>query len=97
VAQLSVLDPRGFPPAPVDRPLAPRLELLDGKTVFLVDCQFENSGVLLEQVQAWLAAHLPAVSAPILRWRGEVYAHEDRETLEEVASHGDAAILGVGL
>jgi hypothetical protein len=95
--RVAVLDPRGFPPAPVEHPLAPRLELLDGKTVFLVDCQFENSGVLLEQVQAWLSEHLPTLSAPIVRWRGEVYAHEDRETLEAVASQGDAAILGVGL
>ena len=97
MTRVAVLDPRGFPPAPEERPLAPRLELLEGKTVFLVDCQFENSGILLEQVQAWLAEHVPDVSAPIVRWRGEVYAHEDRETLEEVASQGDAAILGVGL
>jgi hypothetical protein len=97
VGRLTVLDPRGFPPAAVRRPLAARLETLEGKTVFLVDCQFENSGLLLEQVRAWLSEHLPAVSTPVVRWRGEVYAHEDRETLEQVASRGDAAILGVGL
>jgi hypothetical protein len=97
-ARLSVLDPRGYAPVPAAAgPLARRLETLEGKTVCLVDCQFENSGVFLEQLQAWLTEHLPTVTAPILRWRGEVYAHRDEETLREVATRGDAAILGVGL
>lgn len=94
---ISVLDPRGFEPVPACEPLASRLETLDGKTVYLVDCQFENSGVFLKQLQAWLGEHLPTTSAPIRRWRGEVYAHRDEETLAEVAALGDAAILGVGL
>jgi hypothetical protein len=93
----AVLDPIGFPPEIGQGALAARLESLDGKTVYLVDCQFENSGVLLEQVGAWFAEHMPGVETPIARWRGEVYANEDRATLEDVAANGDAAIFGVGL
>ena len=74
-----------------------RVSVLDPRGVAPVDCQFENSGVFLEQLQAWFRDHLPTVKAPILRWRGEVYAHRDEETLAEVGSRGDAAILGVGL
>ena len=97
MAAVSVVDPRGYAPVPVREPLAPRLETLEGKTVYLVDCQFENSGVFLEQLQAWLLEHHPTLSAPLVRWRGEVYAHRDDETLAEIAGRGDAAILGVGL
>jgi hypothetical protein len=96
-SRLTVLDPLGFPPVSVHGALAARLETLEGKTVYLVDCQFENSGVLLEQVREWFREHMPGVEMPIVRWRGEVYANEDRGTLEEVAAGGDAAILGVGL
>jgi hypothetical protein len=95
--RLSVLDPRGYAPVPAAEPLAPRMETLDRKTVYLVDCGFENSGVFLEQVAAWFHEHHPTVSMPIVEWRGEVYAHRDDDTLAEVASGGDAAILGVGL
>jgi hypothetical protein len=97
VPHLTVHDPVGFAPAPTGYVPAPRLETLAGKTVFLVDCQMENSGVLLEQLQAWFGEHLPGVRTPLVRWRGEVYAHEDRETLAEVGATGDAAIFGVGL
>ena len=37
------------------KPLAPRLDTLDGKTVYLVDCRFDDSDVFLEQMQAWFA------------------------------------------
>ena len=39
----TVLDPRGQPTATVQpHPLAPRLETIQGKTVYLVDVGFEN-------------------------------------------------------
>jgi hypothetical protein len=97
MTQVTVLDPVGFPPVVGEGALAARLETLEGKRVYLVDCQFENSGVLLEQVRDWFGEHMPGVDTPIVRWRGEVYASEDRATLEEVAADGDAAIFGVGL
>ena len=94
---LSVLDPSGYPPIAASQTLAPRLESLDGKTVVLVDCRMENSGDFIEQVQSWFREHLPGVRTPIVQWRGEIYAHEDREAMEQVAAEGDAAIIGVGL
>ena len=49
---ITVLNPMGFAPKVVDKPLAPRLSTLDGKTVYLVDCRFDDSDVFLKQVQA---------------------------------------------
>ena len=34
---------------------------LDGKTVYLVDCRFDDSDVFLRQMEAWFAEHLPGV------------------------------------
>ena len=52
---LTVLNPMGFPPKVTRKPLAPRLDTLDGKTVYLVDCRFDDSDVFLKQMQAWFA------------------------------------------
>jgi hypothetical protein len=95
MATLSVLDPVGYPPKVTRRTPAARLDTLDGKTIYLVDCRFDDSDVFLGQMQAWLAEHLPAVR-PVLRRLSSVYLHDDPTTWEEIKSRGHAAILGVG-
>ena|SRR5437867_10037450 len=59
--KISVLNPTGFAPKVVQKDLAPRLDTLNGKTVYLVDCRFDDSDVFLKQMQAWFAEHMPAV------------------------------------
>jgi hypothetical protein len=94
-ARLTVLNPVGFPPAVRRQPPAARLDTLDGKTVYLVDCRFDDSDIFLGQVQAWFAQHLPAVRT-VLKRISSVYLHDDPTTWEEIKSRGHAAILGVG-
>ena len=51
----TVLSPLGTPPKVNKKQTAPRLESLDGKTVYLVDCRFDDSIELLKQVRNWFA------------------------------------------
>jgi hypothetical protein len=95
MATLSVLNPVGYPPKVTRKVPAPRLDTLDGKTVYLVDCRFDDSDVFLGQMRAWLAEHLPAVRALVTRI-SSVYLHDDPTTWEEIKARGHAAILGVG-
>ena len=92
---LSVLSPVGFPPKVSPKALAQRLDSLNGKTVFLVDCRFDDSDVFLGQMQAWFAEHRPRVRT-VLKRISSVYLHDDPTTWEEIKSRGHAAILGVG-
>jgi len=92
---LSVLNPVGFAPRITRKPLAPRLDTLDGKTVYLVDCRFDDSDVFLRQVQAWFAQHLPAVTT-VFKPISSVYLHDDPTTWEEIRLRGHAAVVGVG-
>lgn len=92
---LTVHDPRGYPPEVTAKPLAPRLQSLDGKLVYLVDCLFDNSDVFVEQLQAWIGEHLPDVRTRVIKPR-ESWV-EDPEMCEQISQDGDAAILGVGL
>src|SRR3989475_8774206 len=36
-----------------------RLDTLNGRTVYLVDCRFDDSDIFLGQMQAWFAEHMP--------------------------------------
>jgi len=93
--RITVLSPVGFPPKINKKPAAPRPESLDGKTVYLVDCRFDDSIELLKQVQSWFAEHMPAVKTRIISL-SKTYQHDDPKTWEEIKANGDAAIVGVG-
>jgi hypothetical protein len=93
--QLTVLNPLGYPPRVRGRGLAPGLDGLEGKTVFLVDVGFENSDRFMVQLQGWLAEHEPKVRTEIVRWQDQ--HRPDPELCEQIRAEGDAAILGVGL
>jgi hypothetical protein len=93
--RLTVLNPMGYPPKVSAKALAPRLDSLNGKTVYLVDCRFDDADVFLTQMQTWFAEHLPQVTTRLVRL-SSVYLHDDPQTWEQIRAHGDAAILGVG-
>ena len=93
--RIKVHDPRGYPPKVDGKRLAPRLPNLDGKTVYLVDCLFDNSENFMNQLRDWFARNLPAVKTPIIKPR-ESWV-DDPEMRKKVAADGHAAILGVGL
>ena len=93
--KISVLNPTGFVPKVVQKDLAPRLDTLNGKTVYLVDCRFDDSDVFLKQMQAWFAEHMPAVRT-VFKPISSVYLNDDPSTWEEIKARGHAAIVGVG-
>ena len=95
MSRISVLDPTGYPPKIAAKPLAPRLDTLDGRTVYLVDCRFDDSDLFLQQMQAWFSEHMPTV-ATVLKRISSVYLVDDPTTWEEIRARGHAAILGVG-
>jgi hypothetical protein len=95
VSRISVLDPTGYPPKISAKPLAPRLDTLNGRTVYLVDCRFDDSDLFLQQMQAWFTAHMPRVTT-VLKRISSVYLVDDPTTWEEIRARGHAAILGVG-
>jgi hypothetical protein len=93
--KITVLNPVGYPPKVAKKTAAPRPESLDGKTVYLVDCRFDDSIELLRQVQAWFGEHMPGVKTRVISLSA-TYQHDDTKTWEEIKTTGDAAILGVG-
>src|SRR5438477_2265598 len=93
--KITVLNPVGYPPKIDKKTIAPRPESLDGKTIYLVDCRFDDSIELLKQVQNWFAEFMPAVKTKVISLSA-TYQHDDPKTWEEIKANGHAAIVGVG-
>jgi hypothetical protein len=82
----------------VDRiPLAPRLDALEGKTLYMVDINWggpDAANSVFEQIQAWLAAHVPSVKT-IIRKKHGWYEADDPDLWQEIKENGHAAIVGI--
>jgi len=92
----AVLNPQGRPTG-VFEPLsmAPRLDSLDGKTVYLVDVGFAGGYEFLEELCAWFSRKMPSVKTLLQRKKGNMFL-DDPELWAEVRDNGHAVIFGVG-
>ena len=53
--------------------MAPRLDSLDGKTVYMVNQGFGGSDLFMEQFQAWFAENMPTVKTVLKRKTGFIF------------------------
>jgi hypothetical protein len=77
---------------------APRLDTLEGKTIYLIDNQWggpEGAYQLLEEMQNWFAENSPGIKTELRRTKGNMFT-DDPELWQEISERGDAAIVGVG-
>jgi hypothetical protein len=93
--RLSVFSPTGYPPKLTATAMAPRLDSLDGKTIYLVDPRFDDSGLFMGQLQKVLNQRLPNVKTKLVEM-SSVYTRDDPKTWQMIKDNGDAAIIGVG-
>ena len=92
--KLTVLNPEGYPPKVDATGMAPALETLHGRTLFLVDVGFESSDTFMAQLHGWFDEHEPGIRTQVVRMKDQ---HQpDPELYGRIAAEGDAAIIGVG-
>jgi hypothetical protein len=103
------LDPDSVPWAihdPVNQPrdtaeslrnmkMAPRLDKLEGKTVYLVNTGFAGGKEFMEELQDWFKQNRPAIKTELRHKKTSMFTDEP-ELWAEIKQNGDAAILGVG-
>ena len=79
-------------------PLSPRLDTLEGKTIYMVDNQWggpEGAYQLMVEMQAWFEEHMPNTTVVLRRTEGNMFT-DDPALWAEIKENGDAAIIGTG-
>ena len=93
--QIEGLNPKGSPPPIELIPMAPRLDSLDGKTIYLIDTGFAGGGTLLQQMELWFKKNMPSVN-PVFKRKAGPYAEDDPALWQEIKEQGHAAIMAIG-
>ena len=93
--RITVLNPMGYPPKIKQLGMANRPDSLEGRTVYLVDCRFDDGDILMRQMGEWFSDHMPEVNVEVRR-KTDVYTKRDDSLYEEIREKGDAAVIGVG-
>jgi hypothetical protein len=96
-AKITVLNPAVASRMVERLSLSPRLNTLEGKTIYMVDINWggsETAYSVFEEMQAWFGRNMPAVKSVIKIKRGG-YDADDPALWKEIAQNGNAAIIGV--
>jgi hypothetical protein len=75
----------------------PRLDKLDGKTIYLVDINWGGPDAaysVFEEIKDWFAKNNPSVNIIIKRKTG-MYTADDPPLWKEIAEKGNAALIGI--
>ncbi len=91
----TVVSPQGQPPARRLLPMAPRLDSLHGKTVYIVDLRWPYTGQFCTELGDALSSRF-ADSKFVVRQKAGGYGEDDPGLWAEVKERGDAAVVGVG-
>ena len=75
--------------------MAPRLDSLEGKTVYLVDTGFAGSADFMEEVQDWFTRNRPSIKTELRHKKTSMFTDEP-ELWAEIKKNGDAVVFGVG-
>lgn len=78
-------------------PLAPRLDTLEGKTIYIVDMNYEGmiGTPVLGEMRAWFAKNIPSAKT-VLKLKSGSYISDDPALWKEIAANkANGVILGV--
>jgi len=90
-AKITVYNPMGTPPPIQMKTMAPRLDTLDGKTIYMVTSGFPNSDNFLAVLKEWFADNHPKVNIVISNVMNLSQAMKD-----EIKEKADAVFFAVG-
>jgi hypothetical protein len=81
-------------------PLGPRIDTLEGKTIYLVDMQWggpEAAYSVYEEMQGWFSRNMPSVKTEIRRISGGPFTGDDPGLRKEIVEKKVAGVvIGIG-
>jgi len=91
--RITVLNPMGSPPAIQAKEMAPRLDTLDGKTIYFVNTGYIGTDRLMAVMTDWFKENYPNTN--IVMARGSMTSIP-QAVMDEIGEKADAAIVGLG-
>jgi hypothetical protein len=95
-AKITVLNPLGTPPPIKLKNMAPRMDTLDGKTIYIVDDGFVGGDNLLLEMEDWFHANYPKTTVVFKRKGGGAFDVEDKPLWAEIQQKANGVIIGMG-
>jgi hypothetical protein len=96
---MAIFDPETQPTISRDQliPLrmAPRLNSLDNRTIYLVNTGFAGSREFLEEMQAWFSENMPSVKTVLHNKSGTMFS-DSPDLWAELKKNADGVVFGVG-
>ena len=75
--------------------MAPRLDTLDGKNVYLVNTGFAGGKEFIEEVDGWFKRNKPSVKTVVVNKKTSMFT-DDPELWADIKKNSDAVVFGVG-
>ncbi len=94
--KITVVNPLGTPPPIKLKNMAPRLDTLDGKTIYLVDDGYIGGDNLLYEIQDWFKANHPKTTTIYKRKGGGGFEAEDPALWAEMKEKANGIIIALG-
>ena len=94
--KITVLTPLGHPPNIQMKKMAPRLDTLDGKTIYFVDDGFIGGDNLLYEMIDWFKENYPKTNVIYKRKGGMGFEAEDPALWAEMKEKADAIVIALG-
>ena len=95
--KITVLNPMGTPPAIQAKQMAPRLDTLDGKTIYLINTGYIGTDRFMDELEKWFKTNYPKTNIVYKDNRSGAGLSSISDALwKEIDEKGDAAIVGLG-
>jgi len=94
--RITVVNPLGIAPPVKLTAQAPRLDTLDGKTIYLLSNGYPNSENVLYEMTDWFKANYPKTTFEYRHMPSAMGGSADPALWEEMGQKADAMILGIG-
>jgi hypothetical protein len=93
--KITVHNPLGQPPAIARVPMAPRIDSLEGKTIYIVDIGFTDTHQFFTEMRDLLSSRYPATTW-VVRTKIGTYFDDDPALWAEIKEKGHGMIMGIG-
>ena len=95
--KITVLNPMGTPPPITLSPQAPRLDTLDGKTLYLINTGYIGTDRFMAEAEKWFKANYPRTNIVYRDNQSGASLSAVSDALwAEIEEKGDAAVVGLG-